>query len=154
MQASSAPPSLQSQQASGELWRRDFPILDQSVHGHRLVYLDNGATSQKPETVIRALDDYYRSYNSNVHRGVHALSARATAAYESAREKVAAFVGAASSREIVFTRNASEAINLVAQTWGTATLRPGDEILLSVAEHHSNLVPWQMVAQRTGAVLR
>ncbi|KAL6767434.1 SUFS1 [Auxenochlorella protothecoides x Auxenochlorella symbiontica] len=153
-QASSAPPSLQSQQASGELWRRDFPILDQSVHGHRLVYLDNGATSQKPETVIRALDDYYRSYNSNVHRGVHALSARATAAYESAREKVAAFVGAASSREIVFTRNASEAINLVAQTWGTATLRPGDEILLSVAEHHSNLVPWQMVAQRTGAVLR
>ena len=135
-------------------WREDFPILDQEVYGRRLVYLDNAATSQKPVAVMDALDEYYKGYNSNVHRGVHALSAKATAAYEAARDKVAKFVGAEDAREIVFTRNASEAINLVAQTWAASTLQPGDEIVVSVAEHHSNIVPWQMVAQRTGAILR
>jgi cysteine desulfurase/selenocysteine lyase len=138
----------------GEQTRGDFPILHQSVHGKPLVYLDNAATSQKPRAVLDALLGYYEGYNSNVHRGVHALSAQATSAYEGARLKVATFVNAASPEEIVFTRNASEAINLVAHTWGASTLRPGDEIVLSVAEHHSNIVPWQMVATATGAVLR
>lgn len=134
--------------------RADFRILDQEVHGRRLVYLDNAATSQKPAVVLDALQTYYESYNSNVHRGVHALSAQATARYEAARDRVARFIGARSPREVVWTRNGSEAINLVAQTWGATHLGPGDEIIVSVAEHHSNLVPWQMVAQRTGAVLR
>jgi cysteine desulfurase/selenocysteine lyase len=134
--------------------RADFPILHQEVHGHPLVYLDNAATSQKPQAVLEALQHYYRQDNSNVHRGIHALSARATDAYEGARDKVAAFVNAASRNEIVFTRNASEAINLVAYAWGMSALQPGDEIILSVMEHHSNLVPWQFVAQRTGAVLK
>lgn len=138
----------------GEAIRKDFPVLHQEVHGKPLVYLDSAATSQKPVAVLEALDGYYRRYNSNVHRGVHALSARATAAYEEAREKVARFVNAASSQEIVFTRNASEAINLVANTWAVSNLGPGDEIVFSVAEHHSNIVPWQMVAEKTGAVLR
>ncbi|PSC68209.1 cysteine desulfurase chloroplastic-like [Micractinium conductrix] len=139
----------------GAAIRPHFPILHQTVHdGRPLVYLDNAATSQKPEAVLTALDTYYREYNSNVHRGVHALSARATTEYEAARAKVAAFVGAASPEEIVYTRNASEAINLVANTWGHANVKEGDEIILSVAEHHSNLVPWQMLAQRTGAVLK
>ena len=138
----------------GEGARADFPILHQSVHGHPLVYLDNAATSQKPTAVLGAMTDYYERYNSNVHRGVHALSARATSEYEAARGKVAAFVGAASPQEVVYTRGASEAINLVAASWGGANLRPGDEVVLSVAEHHSNLVPWQMLAQRTGAVLK
>jgi cysteine desulfurase/selenocysteine lyase len=134
--------------------RADFPILHQEVHGHPLVYFDNAATSQKPKAVLEALEHYYRQDNSNVHRGIHALSARATDAYEGARDKVAAFVNAASRNEIVFTRNASEAINLVAYSWGMSALQPGDEIILSVMEHHSNLVPWQFVAQRTGAVLK
>lgn len=138
----------------GAAIRKDVPILEQSINGRPLVYLDNAATSQKPLAVIQAMDDYYRHYNSNVHRGVHTLSAKATTAYEEARGKVARFVGAASDREIVFTRNASEAINLVAMTWGMDNLKPGDEIILSVAEHHSNLVPWQLVAQKTGAVLK
>ncbi|MDB9528719.1 SufS family cysteine desulfurase [Oscillatoria sp. CS-180] len=134
--------------------RADFPILHQEVNGHPLVYLDNAATSQKPRAVLDVIQQYYERNNANVHRGVHALSARATDAYEAARDKIAAFVNAASRDEIVFTRNASEAINLVAYTWGMNTLQAGDEIILSVLEHHSNLVPWQFVAQRTGAVLK
>lgn len=134
--------------------RADFPILHQQVNGQPLVYLDNAATSQKPQAVLDAMTHYYEADNANVHRGVHALSARATEAYEGARDKVAAFVNAASRDEIVFTRNASEAINLVAYAWGLSELAPGDEILLSVMEHHSNLVPWQLIAKRTGAVLK
>jgi cysteine desulfurase / selenocysteine lyase len=134
--------------------RLDFPILYQEVNGKPLVYLDNAATSQKPLPVLEALQNYYRRDNANVHRGVHTLSSRATDAYEGARDKIAAFVNAASRQEIVYTRNATEAINLVAYAWGQSTLQPGDEIILSVMEHHSNLIPWQMVAQRTGAVLK
>lgn len=134
--------------------RADFPILNQDVNGHSLVYLDNAATSQTPKPVLDVIKAYYEVDNANVHRGVHALSARATAAYEAARDKVAAFINAASRDEIVFTRNASEAINLVAYAWGMTQLQAGDEIILSVMEHHSNLVPWQFVAQRTGAVLK
>jgi len=116
--------------------------------------LDNAATSQKPKYVLHALDKYYQEYNSNVHRGVHHLSALATTAYEDARDKVAKFINARTHREIVFTRNATEAINLVAYSWALSNLKAGDEIILSVAEHHSNMVPWQLVAQRTGAVLK
>ncbi|ARV61959.1 cysteine desulfurase [Nostocales cyanobacterium HT-58-2] len=134
--------------------RADFPILHQEVHGKPLVYLDNAATSQKPLLVLNTLRDYYEQYNSNVHRGVHTLSAKATEAFEAARDKVAAFVNAASRQEIVFTRNATEALNLVAYSWGMSNLQPGDEIILSVMEHHSNLVPWHFVAQKTGAVLK
>ncbi|MEL6813315.1 MAG: cysteine desulfurase [Cyanobacteria bacterium J06598_3] len=134
--------------------RQDFPILHQEVNGKPLVYLDNAATSQKPQAVLDAMLHYYQADNANVHRGVHMLSARATDAYEGSRDKVAAFVNAASRDEIVFTRNASEAINLVAYSWGLSNLQPGDEVLLSVMEHHSNLVPWQLIAQRTGAVLK
>ncbi|MGH2416342.1 MAG: aminotransferase class V-fold PLP-dependent enzyme, partial [Microcystaceae cyanobacterium] len=134
--------------------RADFPILHQEVNGKPLIYFDNAATSQKPLLVLNTLRDYYEQYNSNVHRGVHALSAKATEAYEASRDKVAAFVNAASRQEIVFTRNASEAINLVAYSWGMSNLQRGDEIILSVMEHHSNLVPWHFVAQKTGAVLK
>ena len=134
--------------------RADFPILQQEVNGKPLVYLDNAATSQKPRAVLKALQDYYEQTNSNVHRGVHTLSAQATADYEGAREKVARFVNAAFTQEIVYTRNASEAINLVAYSWGMKNLQAGDEIILSVMEHHSNLVPWQLVAEKTGAVLK
>ena len=134
--------------------RADFPILDQEVNGKPLVYLDNAATSQKPLLVLNTIREYYEQYNSNVHRGVHTLSAKATDAYEGARDKVTAFVNAASRQEIVFTRNATEAINLVAYSWGTSNLQPGDEVILSVMEHHSNLIPWQLLAQRTGAVLK
>ena len=136
-------------------YRADFPILEQlAPDGSPLIYLDHAATSQKPRQVLEALQQYYSCDNANVHRGAHQLSARATDAFEAARSTTAAFVGAASSREIVFTRNASEAINLVARTWGDANLKQGDEILLTVMEHHSNLVPWQLLAQRTGCVLR
>ncbi|XP_024363150.1 cysteine desulfurase 1, chloroplastic [Physcomitrium patens] len=138
----------------GEITKGDFPILDQEVNGYKLVYLDNAATSQKPASVLKALRDYYEGYNANVHRGIHALSAKATDEYELARKKVADFINAPSDREIVFTRNASEAINLVAYTWGLTNLKEGDEVVLSVAEHHSNIVPWQLVAQKTGAKLR
>ena len=131
----------------------DFPILHQQIHGQTLVYLDNAATSQKPIVVLDALRHYYEYDNANVHRGVHTLSSRATDGYEGARDKVAAFVNATSRQEIVYTRNATEAINLVAYSWGS-TLKPGDEIILSVMEHHSNLIPWQTLAQRTGAVLK
>ncbi|WP_414753554.1 cysteine desulfurase [Anabaena sp. CCY 9910] len=134
--------------------RADFPILHQEVNGKTLVYLDNAATSQKPLFVLNALRDYYEQYNSNVHRGAHTLSAKATDAYEGARDKIAKFINAASRQEIVYTRNASEAINLVAYSWGMNNLQAGDEIILSVMEHHSNIVPWQFVAQKTGAVLK
>ncbi len=134
--------------------RADFPILHQKIHGKPLVYLDNAATSQKPRQVLEALQHYYEFDNANVHRGVHTLSSRATDGYEGAREKVAKFVNASSHQEIVYTRNASEAINLVAYSWGMNTLQRGDEIILTVMEHHSNLVPWQIIAQRTGAVLK
>ena len=136
-------------------YRADFPILEQvAPDGRPLVYLDHAATSQKPRQVLDALQQYYSCDNANVHRGAHQLSARATDSFEGARTITATFVGAASAREIVFTRNASEAINLVARTWGDANLRAGDEVLLTVMEHHSNLVPWQLLAQRTGCVLR
>ncbi|YAF98617.1 MAG: cysteine desulfurase [Nodularia sp. CChRGM 3473] len=134
--------------------RADFPILHQEVNGKPLVYLDNAATSQKPVFVLNILRDYYEQYNANVHRGAHTLSAKATDAYEAARDKVAKFINAASRQEIVYTRNASEAINLVAYSWGMNNLQPGDEIILSVMEHHSNIIPWQFVAQKTGAVLK
>lgn len=134
--------------------RPDFPILHQEVNGKPLIYFDSAATSQKPLAVLNVLRDYYERDNANVHRGAHTLSVRATEAYEAARDKVARFVNAASRNEIVFTRNASEAINLVAYSWGLNTLKVGDEIILSVMEHHSNIVPWQIVAQKTGAVLK
>ena len=135
--------------------RPDFPLLAQTAClGQPLIYLDHAATSQKPRQVLEALQHYYDHDNANVHRGAHQLSARATEGFEGARAKAAAFVGAANPNEIVFTRNASEAINLVARSWGEANLRPGDEVLLTVMEHHSNLVPWQLLADRTGCVLR
>lgn len=131
--------------------RRDFPILHQEVNGHALAFLDSGASAQRPRQVIECLEEYYRRYHANVHRGVYKLSEEATFAYERARGKVARFIGAASPREIVFTRNATEAINLVAQTWGNINVGAGDRILLTMMEHHSNIVPWQMLAQRVGA---
>ena len=135
--------------------RPDFPLLAQTAClGQPLIYLDHAATSQKPRQVLAALQHYYDHDNANVHRGAHQLSARATEGFEGARAKTATFIGAASPNEIVFTRNASEAINLVARSWGEANLRPGDEVLLTVMEHHSNLVPWQLLADRTGCVLR
>jgi len=134
--------------------RRDFPILRQEVHGKPLVYLDNAATSQKPSQVIAALDHYYNADNANIHRGVHTLSERATAAYEGGRDKVKQFLNAADRREIVFVRGATEAINLVAQSFARPRLKPGDEILITEMEHHSNIVPWQMVCEQTGAVLK
>lgn len=134
--------------------RSDFPILNERIHDKPLVYLDNAATSQKPIAVLDALRNYYEHNNANVHRGAHTLSARATDAYEAARDKVAAFINAASRQEIVYTRNASEAINIVAYAWGLNHLQAGDEIILSVMEHHSNLVPWQLIAARTGAVIK
>jgi len=134
--------------------RADFPILDQEVRGNPLIYFDNAASSQKPRAVIDAVSRYYERDNANVHRGLHELSSRATDAYEGARTKVAKYLGAASAEEIVFTRGTTEGINLVAQTWGAKFVREGDVILLTEMEHHSNLVPWQMLAERTGARLR
>ena len=134
--------------------RADFPILDQQVRGQPLIYFDNAASSQKPRAVIDAISRYYERDNANVHRGLHELSSRATDAYENARAKVARYLGAASAEEIVFTRGTTEGINLVAQAWGAKFVRAGDVILLTEMEHHSNLVPWQMLAERTGARLR
>ncbi len=131
--------------------RKDFPILDQQVHGKPLIYLDNAATSQKPRAVIDALVRYYERDNANVHRGIHELSNRSTAAFEEARTRAAKFINAKSAEEIVFTRGTTEGINLVANAWGTKNLKTGDVILLTEMEHHSNLVPWQLLAQRTGA---
>ena len=137
-----------------ERLRGEFPILATSVHGKPLVYLDNGATTQKPRAVIAAEKNYYEQYNANVHRGVHALSQRATDAYESARESVRRFINAASGKEIIFVRGTTEAINLVAHSYGRARVRSGDEILISAMEHHSNIVPWQLLCEQTGALLR
>ena len=135
--------------------RAQFPILNQEHHaGVPLIYLDNAATSQKPQQVIDALSDYYLRYNANVHRGIHKLSEEATAAYEEARLKVRRFIHASSRREIVFTRGATEAVNLVAQTWGRANLKPGDVVLSTVMEHHANIVPWQILAAEKGFTLR
>jgi cysteine desulfurase/selenocysteine lyase len=134
--------------------RADFPILKQKIHGKPLVYFDNGATSQKPQTVIDALARYYNAENSNIHRGVHSLSERATADYEAARRKVRDFVNAQSEKEIIFVRGTTEAINLVAQSYGRTFLKAGDEIIVSAMEHHANIVPWQMVCDQVGARLR
>ena len=134
--------------------RGDFPILERTVNGHQLVYLDSGASSHKPVQVIEAMSEYYREHHSNVHRGAHQLSSEATALYEEARRKVAAFVGAPTSDSLVFTRNTTEAINLVAASWGRANLGPGDEVVLTHAEHHANLVPWQLLARERGFEIR
>jgi len=133
--------------------RADFPILQQQVNGHPLVYLDNAATTQKPESVINAISDYYRNDNANVHRGAHTLSERATAAFEDARGLVAQFLNSASEREIIWVRGVTEAINLVASSWGGDNLQPGDRVLVSTLEHHADIVPWQMICARQGAEL-
>jgi cysteine desulfurase/selenocysteine lyase len=135
------------------LLRADFPVLDQAVHGHPLLYLDNAATSQKPRSVLEALLHYYENDNANVHRGIHELSNRATAGFEAARTRAAAFLNARSANEIIFTRGTTEGINLVAHTWGAKNIKAGDKILLTEMEHHSNIVPWQLLAERTGAQL-
>lgn len=134
--------------------RQDFPILHQSVNGHPLIYMDNAATTQKPQSVIDALSQYYQHDNANVHRSVHALSSRATAKFEASREKVARFIHANASQECIFVRGTTEAINLVAQCFVAPQLVPGDEILITHMEHHSNIVPWQMICQQTGATLQ
>ena len=136
------------------LWRRQFPILERKVHRKPLVYLDNAATTQKPLAVLDAERYYFEHFNANIHRGVHALSQEASEAFEGAREKIRAFLGAAHVEEIIFTRGATEAINLVAQTWGRTHLEAGDEILISAMEHHANIVPWQMLCEMTGARLK
>ncbi len=133
--------------------RADFPILNEVVNGNPLIYFDNGATSQKPKQVLAAIQNYYEHENANVHRGIHELSNRATEAYENARQRTAQFLNARDKSEIIFTRGTTEGINLVAATWAQDHLKPGDSILISELEHHSNLVPWQMVAKRTGAKL-
>ncbi len=134
--------------------RKDFPILKQKVHGKPLVYLDNAATTQKPLVVIETLDKYYREYNSNIHRGLHLLSEKATAAYEAVRLKAQKFLNAADSKEIIFTRGTTEGINLVAQTWGRKNVAAGDEVLVTNMEHHSNIVPWQMLCEEKGSTLK
>jgi cysteine desulfurase/selenocysteine lyase len=134
--------------------RQDFPILDQQVHDNPLVYLDNGATTQKPLSVINAIDSYYRKDNSNVHRGAHALSDRATIAFEDARKTVQTFLNSEHSEEIIWTRGTTESINIVAQSFGQAFIKKGDEIIVSAMEHHANIVPWQMLCERTGASLK
>ena len=136
-----------------ETIRSDFPILARQVHGRPLVYLDNGATSQKPRAVIDALVRFYETSNANIHRGAHGLGSEATAAYEQARGTVERFIGGNNGNELVFTRNTTESVNLLAQSWGRANLKAGDEIVLSVSEHHANLVPWYMIARETGAKL-
>ncbi|MEI8064297.1 MAG: cysteine desulfurase [Verrucomicrobiota bacterium] len=134
--------------------RDDFPILSQTVHGKPLVYFDNAATSQKPRQVIEALNDYYRRYNANVHRGIHALAERATREYELARQRIAKFINAPAPETVIFTRGTTESINLVAYSWARTNLKPGDEILISWLEHHSNIIPWYQVAAATGAVVK
>ena len=134
--------------------KKDFPILKERINGHRLVYLDSAATTQKPRQVIEALVNYYETSNANIHRGIHTLAQRATEQYEGTRDKVARFIGATNPQDIVFTRNTTEAINLVAHAWGDRFVGEGDEVVLSKMEHHSNIVPWQLLAQRTGASVR
>jgi cysteine desulfurase/selenocysteine lyase len=133
--------------------RKDFPILERTIEGHPLIYLDNAATTQKPRQVIEAITGYYEQHNANVHRGIHVLAEEATAAFEGARATMARFLGAGSPKEIVFTRGTTESINLVSHSWGRAFLKPGDQIVLSQLEHHSNLIPWQLCAKATGAEL-
>ena len=137
-----------------DLVRGSFPILNTTVHGKKLVYLDNAATTQKPESVIKALDNYYRQLNSNIHRGVHSLSEKATEAYEGVRDKARQFINAASNKEIIFLRGTTEGINLVAGSYGRSNVGQGDEVLITGLEHHSNIVPWQMLCNQTGAVLK
>lgn len=134
--------------------RKDFPILSRTLNGKPLVYLDNAATSQKPEAVLKSLDDYYRTHNANVHRAMHILSQEATRAYEGARITLSRFIGAPDPRTCIFTRNATEGLNLVAHSWGRKNLSAGDEILITEMEHHSNIVPWQIIAAETGAKVR
>ena len=138
----------------GVEFRKDFPILNRKMNGQPLVYLDNGATTQKPEPVVRALCGYYGGCNANPHRGAYELSVKATEIYEQARARVQRFIGAARPEEIIFTKNATEALNLVAYSYGLNFVQPGDEIVISVAEHHSNLVPWQRVARQRSAKLK
>lgn len=134
--------------------RKDFPILHRKVNGKSLIWLDNGATTQKPNQVINSLNQYYSNYNSNIHRGAHTLAKYATKAYEEAREKVKRFIGASLSEEIIFTRGTTEAINLIAESYGIMNLQEGDEILLTIMEHHSNIVPWQKLQQEKGAIIK
>ncbi|KJD52276.1 cysteine desulfurase, partial [Bacillus amyloliquefaciens] len=134
--------------------REQFPILSQQVNGHDLVYLDSAATSQKPRVVIETLDEYYNSYNSNVHRGVHTLGTKATDGYEGAREKVRKFINAKSMQEIIFTRGTTTALNMVALSYARANLKPGDEIVITPMEHHANIIPWQQAVKATGATLK
>ncbi len=134
--------------------RMDFPILSRQVNGHPLVYLDNAASTQRPIQVVEAMNRYYLEYNANIHRAIHTLGYESTVAYEEAHKKVAKFINAKSWREIVFVRNATEALNLVAMAWGTANLRAGDEVVVSLMEHHSNIVPWQMLRDRLGISLK
>ena len=150
----SPPARLPAAPLDVERVRQDFPLLQQQVRGKPLVYLDNAATSQKPQSVIDAVTRFYTSENANIHRGVHYLSERATDAYDQVREKVARFLNARSSREIIFTRGTTEGINLVAQSYGRPALKPGDDIVITAMEHHSNIVPWQLVCEQTGSRLR
>jgi len=145
---------LESHMIDVEAVRKDFPILSTHVYGYPLVYLDNAATTQKPESVLHAMDDYYHTINSNVHRGVHHLSQQATEAYEGARQKIADFINARHNHEIIYTRGTTESINLVASCFGRKFLKPGDSILISAVEHHSNIVPWQMICEEKGASLK
>src|SRR6266436_7272170 len=138
---------------STEEIRRDFPILSRQVHGKPLVYLDRAASSQKPTAVIETMEHYYRTYHANIHRGVYQISEEATAAMDKARVKIARFINARQSKQVIFTRNTTESINLVAYSWGAENIHAGDLIVLTEMEHHSNLVPWQLLAQRTGARL-
>ena len=137
-----------------ESLKSDFPTLKQKINGNELVYLDNAATTQKPEKVIKALESYYRSINSNIHRGVHTLSIRATKAYEEARSNVAAFINAKNREEIIFVRGATEAINLVANSYVRPILKEGDQIMISQMEHHANIVPWQIEAEKKGTITK
>ena len=134
--------------------RKQFPVLEQSANGKPLIYLDNAATTQKPLTVINEINRYYTEDNSNIHRGVHALAERATAAYENTRKSVAHFINANESEEIIFTKGTTESINLVAQSLGGSILKPDDEVLITCMEHHSNIVPWQIICEQTKAVLK
>lgn len=145
---------VQPQRYDAERSRQDFPLLSQTVHGKPLVYLDNAATSQKPQAVLETLEHYYRATNANIHRGVHLLSMQATQAYEAARVKVQRFLNAAEEREIIFVRGTTEGINLVAHSYGRAHVQAGDEVIISAMEHHSNIVPWQILCEEQGAVLR
>ena len=134
--------------------RAEFPVLEREVKGHPLVYFDNAATSQKPQIVIDALTNYYSGYNANIHRGIHTLAEEATAAFESTRDTVREFINAESREQIIFTRGTTEGINLVASTWGRKNIQAGDEIIISAMEHHSNIVPWQILCEEKNAVLK